>query len=261
MKNFFSVLLLLIVFTQPTFALETKDCLSTREYITTLKYLEERQEFHLSRDNAKIISDDISKSCTGGAERFIRVMNVLVKAEIDSKTALNSAKKLAMSGQSSTEAFIEIFKSSFLEKMLDRDAYSSFKIAMSFAQDFKGDLKLASKNFFAVAAYCSEEGKIDLPKGRCTQTAQKVAKLSAKYERDLSLSFFKLFEFMTNVNEVNLPLYKALEKSEQVIEFGPLSVENFIEAYHFALKKEGLALTTGEAISFAEKMASRSYQN
>ena len=267
MKKLFPALVFIALLSSPSWAadknskkeiVERKECLSTREYITTLKYLEERKEFQLNRDSAMLIADEVSQSCTGGAERFIRVMNLLLKAEIDSKTSLGSAKKLALAGKDSTDAFVEIFKSSFLEKMLDRDAQASFKIAMDFAQDFKGDLKLASQNFFAVAAYCSEEGKIELTKERCAQTAQKVAKLTAKFDRDLSKPFFKLVEFMMNSSEANLPLFQALEKSEKAIEAGPIATENFIEAYHFAVKKEGLALPIGEAISFAEKMASRS---
>ena len=54
---------------------------------------------------------------------------------------------------------------------------------------------------------------------------------------------------------------QALEKAEKAVEAGPLAEENFIQAYKFATAKEGLALGTSEAISFAEKMASRSSQN
>lgn len=240
---------------------ERKDCLSTREYITVLKYLEERKEFQIEKNKARNIADEISKSCSGAAESFIKVMNTLIKAEIDGKTALTSSMKLASQGKESTDAFIEIFKSSFIEKLLDRDAQASYKIAMSFAQDFKGDLPLASKSFFAVATFCSEEGKVNLPKNRCVDTAQKIGKLSGKYKTDMSLPFLKLMDFMMGGPGPNLPLYQALEKSEKAVEAGPMSEENFIQAYKFASAKDGLALGTSEAISFAEKMASRSSQN
>lgn len=271
MKKIFPALALLAVFSQPSFAagkvenpidpLPVKECLSTREYVTTLKYLEERKEFQLQKDQARKIADQVSLACTGGAERFIRVMNTLLKAEIDSKTALSSSLKLATAGKENTDAFIEIFKSAFLEKLLDRDAQASYKIAMNFAQDFKGDLNLASKNFFAVASYCSEEGKINLAKNRCMESSQKIAKLSGQMKQDLSKNFFKLIEFLMNASEANLPLFKALEISERVMENGNLAVDNFIEGFHFAMAKDGLALGVSEAISFAEKMASRSLKN
>jgi len=255
------MILVFLLFTFFSLSAFSKNCLSTREYITTLKYLEEHKEFQMSRENAMLVADEISNTCTGGAERFIRVLNLLLKAEIDTKTSLEAAKKLALAGKESSDAFIEIFKSSFLEKMLDRDAQSSFKMAMSFAQDFKGNLPLASQSFFAVAAYCSEEGKIELTKERCGQMAQKVAKLTGKFDSDLSKPFFKILEFLMSTKQANLPLFQALEKSEKIIEAGPLAVGNFVEAYSFASKKEGLALSITAAISFAEKMAVRSFKD
>ncbi len=256
-----STIVFSVLATEPQTLSERKDCFSTREYITALKYLEERKEFQLEKNKAKTIADEVSKGCSGAAESFIRTMNILMKAEIDGKTALSSSLKLAIQGKESADAFIEIFKSSFLEKLLDRDAQASYKIAMSFAQDFKGDLSLASKSFFSVASYCSEEGKINLPKNRCVDIAQKIGKLSGRYNADMSLPFVKLIDFLMGSGGPNLPLFQALEKAEKAVEAGPLAEENFIQAYKFASAKEGLALGTSEAISFAEKMASRSSQN
>ncbi len=48
-----------------------------------------------------------------------------------------------------------------------------------------------------------------------------------------------------------------METAQQVITSGPVAVENFKQAYIFAVSKNGLGKTIKQALPFAVKLASR----
>ncbi len=233
-------------------------CESTKEYITVFRYLEDQKAFALKKDDMMKIADNVSKGCSGAAKRFIDVNELLIKSGVETGDAMKLGMKFSDKSDVNAEAFMTVFKETFLKEYLDLDMKDSIEFALKLSLETLGDQKLIQNDFQKIVKFCMSQSGLDLSGPKCSELAKKVVLSGTKFQMEMSPIFLGHYDFMTDKAGADLPTYKALEISLKLIESGPKSLENFKDAYRFASSKTGLDLGKNEAINYAELMASRS---
>jgi hypothetical protein len=236
-----------------------KTCLSSREYITTVKFLRDKKEYQLTEQQIKITADTVSKGCSGSSQQFIKIMKLLTKMGIDSGSSLKTALNFVHKEENFAKAFIEIFRQTYDPSYLDLDALSAMKISLQLSAQYKGDVDKSLSDFRALVGYCLNNKSMELPTSRCAQLATKITMLGQDFIDPISTPFINLMSFLQeNDKGPKFDKNTSLKISEAVLKYGPVAERNFKQAYVFATSKDGLAYDFKTAISFAKKMAKRS---
>ena len=236
-------------------------CASTKEYIATLEYLRDFKALDAQEKVARDIADKVSTGCNGAFNRFAKVSKMLIAVGIDSATALKHSVAFAADKDENAQLFIELFRQTYNEENLDLDALNALTISLEVARNNPSESKLVLEDFKKLVSYCKEEKTLGLPAPFCAQVSAKITALGSKFEKAIADEYIKLTRFISENNKGPTTDKKyAMNLSEKIIAYGPKSAENFINAYRFAVSKKGLSYSAKDAISFAEKMASRSYQ-
>jgi hypothetical protein len=239
---------------------ELISCESTKEYVTTVQFLRDKKDFGLNNAGILKIADEISLGCNGASQRFIKVTTLLTKVGIDTKSSLETAKKFAAKGDSFVKAFITIFKQTYSSSELDLDALSAMKISTKLSVEFDGTVEHAVSDFNELATFCKNRKEMDLPLPHCAQMATRVTRLGQKYDTPIATPFIKLVKFLEESKKgPEQPKSQVIKIAEKVIANGPIASENFINAYKYAVKKDGLGISDKDAIAFGIKMSKRSY--
>jgi hypothetical protein len=233
-------------------------CMASREFITTMEYLREQKNFALNDNQSKDLANKVSTGCSGASKRFIQVTNLLIKSGLPSQKAIATGLDYALDSDDSFEAFMAIFKSSYIESLLDLDLGRSLKVATELSKDFKGSKKNLINEFNKFVNFCVNRKSLDLPLMNCADTAKRVVKSGEDYEFNISQDFIELFSYLTDKNQSNLPTYEALKVAENVVKFGPEAKSSFIKAYEYGVSKNGLDISSHDAIELGTTMASRS---
>jgi hypothetical protein len=236
-------------------------CLASREYITSVRYLRKQKTFSLDEKQIRSLADSVSKGCTGASKRFILITKLLVKTGLDSRSALLMGVKLSHKTEKEVKTFTYIFKRSFLKSFLDLDIKTSIDIAYMLADKFDGNHSNSQRTFNQILKLCNSRGQLDMPNRTCAKLAARVAKSGENYKKPLGSGFKKLFHYLIKIDGPNLPTFKAIEISENILKNGPTAAKNFIQAYRFGVAKKGLNITRGQAIDFAKKLASRTLEH
>ncbi|EQC48873.1 hypothetical protein M899_0623 [Bacteriovorax sp. BSW11_IV] len=242
----------------PKTNLETKLCHSSKEYITTFRYLESEKQFSLERNDIKKIADTVSRGCENAAKRFIDVNSLLVKAGVQTADAIKIAMKYSNQSDEGANTYITIFKEAFLKDYLDLDVKAATELAEKLSFDKDGDAVMIKNDFQKIVRFCLDNKGLDLSGPRCAEIATKIADYGVKYNQEMGYVFTELFTFLTKKSGADLATYKGLELAIKLTENGPLVAKNFQDAYKFAISKKGLDYSKSEAINFAELMTSRS---
>lgn len=232
-----------------------EQCYAIKSFVMTLEFLRDHKEFSIHDKMAIKVADYVSKGCTGAGKRFINVVNILVKAGLDTNTAISTAKKFAYESDTVMKTFTSIFRTAFLGKFLDLDAFSALRMSILLSLEFDGDSKKAQKDFEKLVKFCIKELRLPLPK--CGIMASKITKFGEGFDSRISGPYIKLFNFVMSSAGPNRPTYQALDIAETTMRSGPLAEKNFIKAYKYATSKKGLGLGNREALKFALNMASR----
>lgn len=266
MINRFAALFLL--FSMPLYASEKKPelkvetCLSAREFITTVEFLRDFKDLQITEKSARSYADKVSAGCSGAGLRFIKVTKLLTKVGVDSKSALDSALTFITQKDNVVDAFVKTYALAYEEDFLDLDALSAMKISLRLSSQFKGDPEIARDDFKAVALYCKEKKKLNLPLPTCAKIATDIALLSEKFHEEIAEDFIDLLEFISQDSDgPGLDLNKALDITKKLITYGPRSYKNFKISYEYALDKDGLGLSAKDALNFAQNIAKRSYKD
>lgn len=236
----------------------TNACYSSREYITTMEFIRGQKDFALNEKQTRELANKVSTGCTGASKRFIQVTKVLVKSGLPSQTAIETGVKYALTGDEAFNAFMTIFKSSYLESLLDLDLKLSLDISTELSQSYKGKNRIIEKEFSQLVEFCVDRKSLDLPLVDCAKTATRVLKSGEDYEFKIGKDFIDVFNFVTEKGKANIPTYEAMAVAENVVKFGPEAKTNFINAYEYGIDKKGLDYTVTDAIEFGKTMASRS---
>lgn len=236
----------------------TESCLSTREYVTTYNYLSHKKEFEIRPDQLAKVANEVSLNCTGAANSFIQIVDILTKAEVTTSDAIRTGIKFSKMKPEVVDAFRKIFKMSFKKNQLNLDLTTSLELSLNLSLHFKGVQKHALKDFSKMVRFCISESNLDLPRPQCARFASDVALLGQNFEAEIATSFLNSYKFLTTAKGPNLSTYKALDISKRVSAFGPFSSDNFIQGYNFGISKKGLNLGEVKAMKFAVNMAERS---
>ena len=234
---------------------QRKDCESFREYVTTIEFLRDKNEVAMPEADAQKMALDVSKGCTGAANRFIKVTTLLSRSKISGKNAAQSGLKFVMKSDAEMQAFIEIFQKAYLKEFLDMDMMSSVDIAHSLSNDFTGDSTVATKDFNEIAAYCNASSVIKMRKQDCGALAGRIAKKGQNSKLSVAQEFKNQFEFLVSSDGPKLNINDAIKAAEDTVSISPKASKNFINAYKYAVAKEGLRQTSVQALSFAMQMA------
>ena len=238
-----------------------KQCKSTREFVTAYEFLKENKEFSLQPQDIMTIADKVSNGCTGAANRLITVTNLLIKAQLDSKSALSYGQKFAAGTDVEMKTFKTVFIQSYFGDYLDLPLFDALKMANSLSLEFEGDKEKVQKDFERLVKYCVSEKELDLPRPQCARIAASVTRQGQNFKEGVSKSFIALVEFITTDRRgPKRSTVEALNLAEKMVAFGPEAEKNFVTAYRYASSKSGLNLDIVKSLEFAEKMASRSLE-
>ena len=249
----------LFSFNSPIFAGIEKSkiiqCDSTKEYVTTLTFLRKSTNFQVEETAARQLAFEVSKGCSGAAQRFINITSLLTKASIDTASSIKIAKEIALKSNKINQVFIKIFRRGYRSNDFDLSANDSLKLAYHLAIEYAGDIDISMKNFDVFSTFCLSYEGLDLSKLKCANMIKRLVKVGEKFEDPIAKPYINLYEFLVSKDGSSLPLYRALDYAEQSIKFGPKSVENFKDAFKFAMHKKGLDMGQEKAIKFALSMA------
>lgn len=236
-------------------------CESTKEFVTTVQFLRDKKDFGLDTKSILKIADEISLGCSGSGQRFIKVTRLLSSVGIDTKSALETAKKFAAKDDSFVDAFVTIFKQTYNKDDLDLDALSALKISTQLSIEFNGTVKHAVSDFNSLVNFCKNKKEMDFPLPKCAELATRITRLGQAYNEPIAKPFIELVQFLEeNEKGPKRPKNQVLPIAEKVIKNGPIASKNFIQAFKYALAEDGLGFNETEAINFGIKMSDRSFK-
>lgn len=234
-----------------------KLCLSTEEYVKTLKFLRETKDFGFREEASRKIADQVSKGCTGAAERFAKILLLLKTVGMSEKKSLEMALEFAAVEPDVQKNFLEIFSKSFLAEFFDYEFPKAMALAIELSRDYKGDPAQARGDFIELVRFCKDSKSLDLSMKFCSDYAVQMAKLSQFFDKGVAKPFFSLFNDLRNKREFSLDVKTALEVAYGILKNGPMAQRNFIEGFEFASKD--LELDKRKAIEFALSLSDRSF--
>jgi len=228
-------------------------CPTVREYITTFEYLKTKKNYY-KHDWARGVSHQVSKGCKGAALRFIKVFELMVKADAYGDDAAKIAIEASLAGEDVTNSYIEVFQKSYLKNYLDLDLDSSVKLARGLSFQYKGNAKFAKNDFAKLVKFCVGQQSLDLSKPVCAKLSYRLALYGQETPTGVYEPFMVAFNYFTKGKGPRITTAKALNISEKLIKVSPMAVYNFIKAYEYGISETGLDLPVGAAIKFAKSM-------
>lgn len=240
--------------------LEKELCFSTREYKRVLGFLRQNRVMVLNERVARQVADKVSEGCDGAAERFEKTLILMKTVGLSDRKSLELGLEFSMRDPEVQQNFLEIFNRSFLSEFFDHDYETALNLAYELSKDYKGDPVNVRRDFIALARFCRDGAKLDLPNKLCGELAVKLARLSQFYPEGVTGPFFSLYNNLRNKEQFAFNIKSALDVSYNVLKAGPRAEQNFMEAYEYAIDQQGLGVTKDNAIQFALQMAQRSHR-
>lgn len=234
------------------------DCQSAREFITTKEYLEKSADVGLDQRQIINTAHEVSKGCTGAAERFTRAFATLQKLELGARTSVRLSSALAQKPDTYTDTFLGVLERAFLKEYLDLDLKTSVVMAEKLSTNYSGDVQRALEDFTDLTQYCIDQKYLGLAIGPCAQLASDVAKFGENFAKPMAPAFRSLYEFLVSSEGPKLGQADAARLAKNLMSIGPDSVENFVAAYRYASQNDSMKLPAREALKFAQSLAQRS---
>ena len=230
------------------------DCTSAREFVTAHNYLVD-QEFGLTPAQMRFVSHDVAKGCSGSAKRFIRVNQLLVRAKLGSRQALDLARQYARDSDDATEVFLSVFKAAYLEAALDLDLYRSVQLADELADGFRGTSAKSRDDFSRLTMFCLAREGLVMPRPACAAFAVRLTKLGQEHDEPIADHFVDLVDFLRGSDGPQLTTADAKKIAESVVAVSPHAAKNFVAAYRFAASDDGLKFSRNSAVAFAQQVS------
>ena len=242
--------------------IEKISCLSSREYITTVKFLRDKKDYGLSEKQIQNTADKVSKGCSGASKQFIKIMKLLTTLGIDSGSSMKTALNFVHKEPSHAKAFIEIYRQTYDPSYLDLDPLNAMNISLKLSALYKGDVDKSLDDFKELVQFCIKNKSMELPNIKCANLATTITLLGQEYKESIAKPFIGLMSFLQETDKgPQVDKNRALKISQEILQFGPLAAKNFEQAFIFATSKKGLSLSTKKAIPFAKEMAKRTVKN
>lgn len=240
---------------------DIKNCLSSREYITTVQYLREHKDFALSEKEIKMTADKVSLGCLNSSQRFINTVKLLTNLGVDTRSSIQTALNFSQKTDEHSQAFIEIFKYAYNPEKLDLDVLSSLNLSLQLSAFYEGYINNAIKNFKDLVSFCIENKSLDLPHSSCAKLATEITINGKDYKEPIAPKFKTLVSFLKIDSQgPKLSLLESIAIAKNIISYGETASENFTQGFKFAISEKGLNYSTKMAMDFAKSMAMRSFQ-
>ncbi|MCX6118414.1 MAG: hypothetical protein NT027_12795 [Proteobacteria bacterium] len=236
------------------------DCESDREFMTTYEYLRRNEHFGLSPLDMQAVALRVADGCTDAAAAFVDITEMLLKAQIDGPTSIKTARDIASKGKVTSEAFIGVFRGAYAKDIFDLSSGDSLRLAKRFSVEYTGDTNLISNDFKELSNFCRSEMGSGLSRVQCAKVIERILIAGEESRKPVGKTFVEAFTFLTNQKETNLTAQDALSIAEQISAASPKALDNFKNAYEYALDKSGLNLSRKEAILLATSVALKTRQ-
>ena len=246
------------LFSNSAEASKTVECSSAKEFITVYEYIRGQKQFSELGDNASRIALEVAAGCDGAAKRFIEVYQVLSKTDLTNRDALKTSAELAQKTNHHVQSFLGIFKGAYAQDGLDLSLQDSLDLARKLALDFKGEVLDSEKDFNELIDFCLNPKLLNLPKKQCAELSSRLASYGENFKQRIAPHFIQSFQYLTQKEGVNLTTMDAIQLAEDLSKIHPSSFENFKTSYEYAVSTKGLARPKEEALKFAKLLAEKS---
>lgn len=233
-------------------------CSSSKEFQLTYEELKKEELLSLSERDNIFISYEVSKACDGAAHRFKKILQILIQSGVDKKKSIEIALHFAKKTDQKVEAFILVFRGTFLERYMDLDFKGALATSLNLALNVKGNPQNAAQDFREILDYCISNKGSGLPYKTCTPYALELSQYSHLYPSGMKKSFQELMTFFTQQKEIDYTLSRSLKLSAKVLRKGPKSVESFYEQFKYSVSDK-MRLPTKAALELSVKVAENSY--
>lgn len=237
------------------------DCPAAKEYITTFNYLTKNDLFRVTLEDASQIAGKVTTGCTGAALRFIKVTQLLQKADLPLDQSIVLAQRFAGRSDTVTDGFITIFKSAFLQSKLDLPLLAAIKIAQRLSVDYNGNVGYALKDYRAIGDYCLAPEGLGQSKPFCAEFAARFTHFGERFDTQIAPHLTQLINFLHDSKAgPQIGIKNALKIAQQLIPHSPFTAPNFVRFYRFATAEKGLNLPRKSALMFAINLAKQTVQ-
>ena len=200
------------------------------------------------------IATHISKGCDGSANRYKKIFQLLLPAGVDKKKTIEIALHFASKNDNQTDAFVKLFKGTFLAKYWDLDFRSSLATSLQVALHSRGNADRVATDFQEVMNTCLKQNNLQLTVKTCAPYALDLAKASYLWPQGLAEDFKKTLQFLEEQKELTTDLPTRLKMISQVLSQGPKALENFKSQYNYAISAS-MKLPAKTALELAFKVA------
>lgn len=235
-----------------------KTCESHQAFIESYEYLKADKDLALNEARSMQLALEISKGCTGAADRFRKVFSLLKKTGVDLRKSVEVGLQFSSLTDERTQNFENVFKKMFLENYFDFDFPTAYKVSFELSSELKEKIKNTGEDFTNIVKFCMENKGLSLPVRECAQYTLSLVKSSRLYPFGLYRDFERLYGFLTSGNGLKLSVRDALATCVDVLQFGPTATNNFIKTYDYASAKEKMQLNQKQAIKLALLVAQNS---
>lgn len=231
------------------------NCKADREAIATAEFLKSHKEFGLTLGQMRLISLKVSEGCTGSADAFVSIVELLLKSRMDGKSAINQAQTLAAAGPAKAKAFESIFKRAFASEVFDLDLKTALSLALRLSSELKGNPEIVATDFQKLSEFCTSQAGLGLSRPQCAAVVQRVLLANAESGEPIADGFTSFFKFLTDSGKVQLTAGDALKIAEMLADRSREAFSVFKNSYDYAQSESGLGLDRAEAIKFATEIA------
>lgn len=234
------------------------DCHSSREFITSVKFLKAEEVYPEHSDKVKELALQIMEGCVGATQRFKDVFLTLDKAGFPRAKTVEVALEFTKHSDAQAKSFCLTFQKAYLKKYLDLTPADALKLARSMAAGIDKKVSIASDDFEKAVAFCINNRKVDLPKRYCAERAIALAQYADRYGESLFGDFKDTYFWFLKSFGKDISAPKAIEQALKVVSYGPKSSENFIRSFEFVKKSDMLASKTDQ-VELALRISSMSH--
>ena len=235
-----------------------KGCQAAQEYQSAFEYLQ-NQKLLILPDMINVkLAFRVSEGCNGAAARFKKIVNLLIPAGVDRKKTLLLALHFARRNETQANAFVLMFKGTFLDRYWDLDFKSSLATSFQVAFNARGNPEAVATDFRQVMDYCLTQKTINQPIKTCAPYALDLAQSSYLWkDGGLSSDFKEMMDFLQTQKELDPSAVFHLKMAAQILSQGPLGVKNFKSQYTYALSPK-MGLPQKAAFELALKVSQNS---
>lgn len=237
------------------------ECKSSKEFITTFNFLKNKKEFELDEKSMLSVAQKVSLGCNDSANRFIKILNNLLEAEVNSKKAIEIAIKVANEDNFYSENFLDIFKKLYVEKYFDLPVDKALQYTIELTPKMEKEPKKNLEDFNLLTSFCMGKNELDLTVEKCALFVKNTLISSKDFNNTIAKDAISFYDFLVKDDKgPHMKTMEALKTIEETVKYGPTSFANFQETFSFAMSPNGLSKDNSTALKLAKEITSQSFK-